>query len=71
MRETRDLLRRRTFFVRTAGRADRPRRQITNSQYNLPPFAKKLIYAANRAELKSPSASPTRGAQEPSRSTWP
>src|SRR5438874_2556489 len=44
----RDLLRRRSFFVRQ-------RSQLithivnTNSQFNLPPFAKKLSYAANRS----------------------
>src|SRR5450432_898321 len=47
-RQTRDLLRRRSFFVRQ-------RSQLithivnTNSQFNLPPFAKKLSYAANRS----------------------
>jgi transposase len=50
MRETRDLLRRRTFLVRQ--RAQLLAHLVnTNSQYNLPPFAKKLSYAANRAEL--------------------
>lgn len=50
-RQTRDLLRRRSFFVRQ-------RSQLlahivnTNSQFNLPPLTKKLTYAANRtAEL--------------------
>src|SRR5205085_8000027 len=47
LRETRDLLRRRTFLVR-----QRPQFlahvQNTNSQYNLPPFPKKLTYAGNR-----------------------
>jgi transposase len=48
-RQTRDLLRRRSFFVRQ-------RSQLithivnTNSQFNLPPFSKKLSYAANRSE---------------------
>jgi len=48
-RQTRDLLRRRSFFVRQ-------RSQLiahivnTNSQFNLPPLAKKLTYAANRSE---------------------
>jgi len=48
-RQTRDLLRRRSFFVRQ-------RSQLiahivnTNSQFNLPPLAKKLTYAANRTE---------------------
>src|SRR6476620_7808712 len=46
-RQTRDLLRRRSFFVRQ-------RSQLiahivnTNSQFNLPPFSKKLTYAGNR-----------------------
>jgi transposase len=48
-RQTRDLLRRRSFFVRQ-------RSQFiahivnTNSQFNLPPLTKKLTYAANRSE---------------------
>ena len=51
MRETRDLLRRRNYLVRK--RAELIAHiQITNAQYNLPPFAKKLIYAKNRAELQ-------------------
>src|SRR5215472_16159064 len=50
MRETRDLLRRRTFLVRRRAAA-LVHLTITNSQYNLPPFPKKLAYAANRAEL--------------------
>jgi transposase len=47
-RQTRDLLRRRSFFVRQ-------RSQLiahivnTNSQFNLPPLAKKLSYAGNRS----------------------
>jgi transposase len=47
-RQTRDLLRRRSFFVRQ-------RSQLlthivnTNSQFNLPPLTKKLSYAANRS----------------------
>ena len=50
MRATRDLLRRRTFLVRR--RAELLAHVVnTNSQYNLPPFAKKLSYAANRAAL--------------------
>ena len=50
MRATRDLLRRRTFLVRR--RAELLAHVVnTNSQYNLPPLAKKLCYAANRAEL--------------------
>jgi transposase len=50
-RETRDLLRRRTYLVRQ--RAAITHIQIANSQYNLPPFSKKLIYARNRTELKT------------------
>jgi transposase len=51
MRETRDLLRRRTYLVRK--RAELLTHvQILNAQYNLAPFSKKLGYAANREELK-------------------
>jgi transposase len=54
MRETRDLLRRRTFLVRR--RAELlTHLQILNSQYNLPPLTKKLSYAANREELDLPA----------------
>jgi transposase len=50
-RATRDLLRRRMFLVHK--RAELITHvQISNSQYNLPPFAKKLIYARNRQELR-------------------
>jgi len=50
MRATRDLLRRRTFLVRK--RAELLAHLVnTNSQYNRPPLAKKLAYAANREEL--------------------
>jgi transposase len=53
MRETRDLLRRRTFLVRR--RAEALTHLVnTHSQYNLPPLSKKLCYAANRAELDLP-----------------
>jgi transposase len=53
MRETRDLLRRRTFLVRR--RAEALTHLVnTNSQYNHPPLSKKLAYAANRAELDLP-----------------
>jgi transposase len=51
MRETRDLLRRRTYLVRQRS-ALFTHLQILNGQYNLPPFPKKLSFAANRAELK-------------------
>jgi transposase len=50
MRETRDLLRRRTYLVRQRA-ALMTHLQILNSQYNLAPFTKKLSFAANRAEL--------------------
>jgi transposase len=51
MRETRDLLRRRNYFVRQRA-ALMTHLQILNAQYNLPPFPKKLSFAANRAELR-------------------
>jgi transposase len=51
MRETRDLLRRRNYLVHQRA-ALIAHIQITNAQYNLRPFGKKLIYAKNRAELK-------------------
>jgi transposase len=50
MRETRDLLRRRNFLVRQRSGLF-THLQILNRQYNLPPFSKKLAFAANRAEL--------------------
>ena len=50
LRETRDLLRRRSFFVRQRALLF-AHIQNTNSQYNLPVFGKKLVYAANREEL--------------------
>ena len=50
LRETRDLLRRRMYLVRK--RAELITHVInTNTQYNLPPFGKKLAYARNRQEL--------------------
>jgi transposase len=50
MRETRDLLRRRSYLVRR--RAECLTHLVnTNSQYNRPPLSKKLAYAANRAEI--------------------
>ena len=54
MRETRDLLRRRTFLVRRRAEA-LVHLANTNSQYNHPPLTKKLSYAKNRAELDSPA----------------
>jgi transposase len=50
MRETRDLLRRRSFLVRQRALLI-AHIQNEASQYNLPAFAKKLSFAANRAEL--------------------
>src|SRR5437588_5986514 len=50
MRETRDLLRRRTYLVRERS-ALFTHLQILNGQYNLPPFPKKLCFAANRLEM--------------------
>src|SRR6476469_1243373 len=48
-RQTRDLLRRRSFFVRQ--RAQLIAHIVnTNSQFNLPALTKKLTYAANRSE---------------------
>ena len=47
-RQTRDLLRRRSFFVRQRAQLI-AHIQNTNTQFNLPPFAKKLTYAANRS----------------------
>jgi len=47
-RQTRDLLRRRSFFVRQ--RAQLITHIVnTNTQFNLPPLSKKLTYAANRS----------------------
>jgi transposase len=54
MRATRDLLRRRTYLVRR--RAECLAHLVnTNGQYNHPPLAKKLTYAANRAALNLPA----------------
>ena len=46
-RQTRDLLRRRSFFVRQRAQLI-AHIQNTNSQFNHPPFPKKLSYAGNR-----------------------
>jgi len=51
MRETRDLLRRRMHLVHKRAELI-THLEILNAQNNLPPFGKKLGYAANRAELK-------------------
>jgi len=50
-RETRDLLRRRGYLVHKRA-ALVAHIQITNAQYNQPPFEKKLIYAKNREEMQ-------------------
>ena len=47
-RQTRDLLRRRSFFVRQRAQLI-AHIQNTNTQFNLPPFPKKLTYAGNRS----------------------
>ena len=53
MRETRDLLRRRMYLVHKRAELI-THLEILNAQNNLPPFGKKLAYAANRAELNIP-----------------
>ena len=70
MRETRDLLRRRSFLVRRRAEA-LVHLTNTNSQYNQPPFARKLAYAANRAALDVANVSLTPASARTSRSTWP
>ena len=56
MRETRDLLRRRMYLVHKRAELI-THLEILNAQNNLPPFGKKLGYAANRAELQIGRAS--------------
>jgi transposase len=51
MRETRDLLRRRMYLVHKRAEL-MTHLQILNSQYNLPPFRKKLSFAANRTAMQ-------------------
>ena len=53
MRETRDLLRRRGYLVHKRSELI-THLEILNAQNNLPPFGKKLGYAAKRAELNLP-----------------
>jgi transposase len=48
-RQTRDLLRRRSFFVRQRAQLI-THIQNSNTQFNLPPFPKKLSYARNRTK---------------------
>jgi transposase len=58
MRSTRDLLRRRNFLMRQ--RAERLSHiEITNAQYNLPLFDKKLTYRANRQGVAERFADPS------------
>jgi transposase len=58
-RQTRDLLRRRSFFVRQRAQLI-THIQNTNSQFNLPPFPKKLTYARNRsADIAARFADPS------------
>jgi transposase len=52
MRSTRDLLRRRMFFTRK--RAELLAHiQMTNTQYNLPPFEKRIDRKSNRKEIEN------------------
>ncbi len=53
MRETRDLLRHRMYLVHKRAELI-THLEILNAQNNLPPFGKKLSYAANRAALNIP-----------------
>jgi len=50
MRETRDLLRRRMHLVHIRA-GTLAHIQNTNSQYNLPPFSKKICHARNRQDI--------------------
>ena len=70
MRETRDLLRRRTFLVRKRAELF-THMQITNSQYNLPPSPRSSPSPPTAPRSTSPSASPTRACGRASTSTWP
>ena len=64
LRETRDLLRRRTFLVRQRAQF-LTHIQNTNSTYNLPPLTQRITYAAHRADLveRFPGASVQRSIQ--------
>jgi hypothetical protein len=58
MRATRDLLRRRNFLMRK--RAELITHiEITNAQYNLPPFDKKLAHWKNRQDVAERFADPS------------
>ncbi len=58
MRETRDLLRRRTFLVRQRAHVF-AHLVNTNSQYNLPPLGQRLALARNRQNLAARFADPS------------
>lgn len=62
MRETRDLLRRRMYLVHKRAELI-THLEILNAQNNLPPFGKKLRYAANRAALNIPQRFPNPSVQ--------
>ena len=66
MRETRDLLRRRMYRVHKRAELI-THLEILNAQNNLPPFGKKLIYAANRAALDIPQRFPHPSVQQSAR----
>jgi hypothetical protein len=70
LRETRDLLRRRSHFVRQRALLV-THVQNTNSQYNLPVFGKKLVSPPTARSSTSPSVSPIRACGCRSRPTWP
>lgn len=57
MRATRDLLRRRMYFMRSRSEL-LAHIQNTNSQYNLPEFGKKIAYRTNRTEVAEAFADP-------------
>jgi transposase len=57
MRATRDLLRRRMYFMRSRSEL-LAHIQNTNAQYNLPAFGKKIAYRANRTGVAEAFADP-------------
>src|SRR5262249_50555477 len=63
MRETRDLLRRRTFLVRQRSGLI-THLQILNAQYNLPPSPKKLSAPGNRLEMDVAARFPDKSVQK-------
>ena len=58
MRSTRDLIRRRLHLVRKRGQL-LAHIQNTRAQYNLPAFARRLAYPANRTGVSAPFADPS------------